>query len=161
MDGSGASSEPDAIVHSFTTFASLFGSIYGCGYLLDGWSLSGGTLMSNMNTSDMSPVPKTSRWLGIPPGRPWIAWFGRPYSRAIKARDDIATTYPDGVLVRRSGVPIRDRDPGPSVDVPTRYLVRRADPRVSLSPTRPPKRARVDGKRRGLATSSRLTNGPN
>ena len=41
--------------------------------------MSRGILLFNPQTSEDSLLPKGAPWIGIPPGSPWLAWFGPDY----------------------------------------------------------------------------------
>ncbi len=82
LDADYATRESDETATAFARVGSELGSFYGCAYLLSGWRFSRGILSMNAFSSDQSPLPSGSRWIGIPPGNPWLEWFGGAYLEA-------------------------------------------------------------------------------
>ena len=133
LDAEDSSLTPQTIVDAFVEVSVFLRATYGCGYLLDGWSLSRGVLMMNVNSSESSQLP--GRWLGIPPGNPWIAWFAPSYAVRISSRPaELVQEYPSGLLLRRSEHPVREGEAGQGLDIPAELLARRSDPRWALPP---------------------------
>jgi hypothetical protein len=130
LDGSSIAHEPEGIAAAFASMGQDLGAVYGCAYVLDGWSLRGSVLSSNVHTSDASPLPGGSRWIGIPPGSPWLAWYGSEYRSLLgPLLDPSGTRVGNGILSRRSNRPSRQDEPGLDVPLPDEVLARRRDPR--------------------------------
>jgi hypothetical protein len=133
-----ADHDPSAIAQLFADIAQGIGSFYGCAYILDGWIKRGRTIMLNVDTSDQSSLPSGDRWLGIPPGAPWLAWFGAEYVQLLgPLLEPSAVAVGDGALFRRSLPPIREADDGPVLDLPEEVLARSKDPRFDIPPSLP------------------------
>jgi hypothetical protein len=135
LDADAAELDPEPIVDLFVGLARFFPSIYGCAYLLRGWSVLRGQLLMDAFVSDRSPLPGSSRWLGIPPGQPWLTWLGQPYDALVgNLSPSIAEPRDGGILARRARKPTHESDQAPTLHVPSELRARRADPRSSNPP---------------------------
>ncbi len=123
---------PAEVTSSFAGVAQDLGAFYGCGYLLDGWWVSGQAVGINSNTSTTSPLPGGTRWLGIPPGAPWLEWFGPPYAEILAGKIDAAAAIGVGLVARRDALIGTNDGHDPWVDlergIPQELMARRRDP---------------------------------
>ena len=140
LDADYATRESDETATAFARVGSELGSFYGCAYLLSGWRFSRGILSMNAFSSDQSPLPSGSRWIGIPPGNPWLEWFGGAYLEAApESAPATSTRHARGILVRHALAPSRgDDELHAGWAVREEYLARREDPRfLGVPPSAP------------------------
>lgn len=130
-------SDVERIARLFVNIAAI-GAFYACAFVLQRWLLDRGTLYFSGHESDDSPLPQGKRWIGIPPGSPWLAWLGREYSALL---GDIVGPYAErhghGLLIRTSHDP-QASTLGPLINWPEEVLARRRDPRFPGVPPSEP-----------------------
>ena len=98
----------DAAVSFFSALARAAGAFYAIGYVESGIETKGRTLYFT-GSSETYPLPRHSRWLGIPGVPTWLTWYGRPYAEAVQSACESYVTkrFDEGFLIRASDEPRR------------------------------------------------------
>jgi len=95
-----------AAVDLFVALARGLGAFYAIGYLERGAELHGSRIWYGQEV-EIYPLPKSDRWLGIPPVPGWLTWFGPPYATRVHevCARHVTKEYPEGFLTRLSKQP--------------------------------------------------------
>lgn len=118
----------DRIVRLFTELASL-GAIYAAAWVERGIEYRRGRPWANAMT-ETGPMPRADAWVGLPPSPTWLAWFGRPYSAAVRpVVAGLIDEERDGGILLRLGAEPKDADELAAAfpPLPSHLLARRRD----------------------------------
>jgi hypothetical protein len=113
LDGRALARDPDLterMVQLFTAEAIGLGCVYAAGSVHRDLLMKRGRESADYRT-EAGPMPRANRWVGLPAGPTWLAWFGRPYADLV--RSSVAqhiTAETDGALFLRLGPEPMDSD---------------------------------------------------
>jgi hypothetical protein len=119
----------DRIVRLFTGVATGLGSFYAAAWVERGIEYRRGRPWSNAMT-ETGPMPRADAWVGLPPSPTWLAWFGRPYSAAVRpVVAGLIDEERDGGILLRLGAEPKDADELAAAfpPLPSHLLARRRD----------------------------------
>jgi hypothetical protein len=138
LDEAAVQVEPEPLVQAFAAIARDLEAFFGSAYRLEGWELRRNVLLQNVIDGQSSPMAAGPRWLGIPPGNPWLTWFGSAYTNVLGPILADAGSSFGGTLVRRTVAPTGPDDPTNLLAVPEELLARRRDPKFhAVAPSEP------------------------
>lgn len=86
FDGRALARDPEVterLVRLFTALASDLGCVYAAGSVQRDLLVKGGHVSFDSQT-EMSTLPRSDRWVGLPAGPTWLAWFGPPYAELVR-----------------------------------------------------------------------------
>lgn len=113
FDGRSFARDPgftERMVQLFTALAAALHCVYAAGSVHRDVLMKRGHDSADHRTETGS-LPRADRWIGLPAGPTWLAWFGRPYADLVRssvARQ--ATSETDGALFLRLGSEPMDSD---------------------------------------------------
>jgi hypothetical protein len=106
FDGRALARDPEVterLVRLFTALATDLGCIYAAGSVQRDLLVKGGRISGDYRT-EMSTLPRSDRWVGLPAGPTWLAWFGPPYAELVRqAVQGQITAEAGGALFVRMG----------------------------------------------------------
>lgn len=136
FDGRALARDPDTterIVTLFCRVAAGLRCLYAGASVNRGAVVRGSSIDIDRHT-ETGPFPHADRWIGLPPGPTWLAWFGAPYAElvggGVAARAEV---QPDGSFFLRTGTEpmhadeLTDRFPPLPPELITRPRVGRAE----------------------------------
>lgn len=119
----------ERVVGLFGVLATELRCIYAAGSVIRGVIERRGRTWSD-NQTEWVPLPRTDRWIGLPPSPTWLAWFGAPYAELVRPRvaEHITAETDIGILVRLGAEP-KDADALADLfpPLPSRLVTRRRD----------------------------------
>jgi hypothetical protein len=135
-----ADADPDGVTEFLVAIAEGGPAFYACAFVLRGWTMSGLVLSQNVFTSESAYIPGGDRWLGLPPGAPWLSWYGAGYASVLADLiGPYATPTQTGLLVRAAREPLTmDEALARLPALPDELLAQRKDPRFyATTPSEP------------------------
>lgn len=126
------------VVDLFVAIAQEFGAAYAGGSVLRDAVMRRGRIAYD-GRSEVSPLPRSRWWVGLPALPTWLAWFGPPYRRLIGSRLDgsmsMAVARSSGLLLQCGPEPMDvDQLSGVFPALPVELLAS-ARPGSSVDPT--------------------------
>jgi hypothetical protein len=128
------------VIAFFADVANEFGAAFAAGCVNRDWILQRGRTVADLQ-SELSPLPRSRWWVGLPALPTWLAWYGRPYSALVQdaVRPWTVAQRRDGILVRFGSEPMDvDELVGVAPRLPGELLASRddgsrVDPRVRIT----------------------------
>jgi hypothetical protein len=95
----------DRFVSIFSGIATDTNAFFACAFVLRAWEVRGSVLSFNVFASEESPLPRSGRWLGLPPATPWLSWLGPEYAKVLVDSIGNVERLGNGFLIRTSVAP--------------------------------------------------------
>ena len=130
FDGRALARDPEVterLVRLFTAVAAELGCIYAAGSVQRDLLVKGGRISGDYRT-EMSTLPRSDRWVGLPAGPTWLAWFGPPYAELVRraVQGHITAEAGGAQFVRMADAPMNaDELADVFPPLPTHLLARR------------------------------------
>lgn len=67
-----------------------------------------GSRVSADSRTEVGPLPRSDRWVGLPASPTWLAWFGKPYAGLVRPSVErhIEAVVDEGLLIRAGAMPM-------------------------------------------------------
>ncbi len=110
FDGRAFSRDPaftERMIGLFTSIAGGLDCVYAAGVVHRDVLLKRGREWSDHQT-EWGPIPRADRWIGLPAGPTWLAWFGTPYVELVRSSvaQHITSETDNGIVLRLGEEPM-------------------------------------------------------
>jgi hypothetical protein len=111
VDGRALSRDPaytERIVDLFRALSTELRCVYAAASVERGVIAKGSHMSADYRT-EVGPMPRSDRWIGLPASPTWLAWFGEPYAELVRPSfgTHVAAEGPgDGLFVRMGAAPM-------------------------------------------------------